>query len=136
MTAAPIRPGPLSRLAVRAIRFYQRRISRPYAAATRSRCRYEPTCSHYGELAYLRYGAIWGSVLTFWRLFRCTPWGGHGWDPVPARRDGRSDPLNAPVHVEPAPGVCPVCARHHSSSGYQRQGRSRRALRRHERSRR
>jgi putative membrane protein insertion efficiency factor len=128
MPTDPIRPGPFSRLAVGAIHYYQRRLSGRLAGAGVA-CRYEPTCSRYGELAYLRFGVVWGSVLTAYRLFRCTPWGGHGWDPVPARRDGRPDPVGAPVHPEPAPGVCPVCARHHGGS-FAGSGRARRAARR------
>jgi putative component of membrane protein insertase Oxa1/YidC/SpoIIIJ protein YidD len=33
--------------------------------------------------AFERHGAVRGSALTARRLFRCHPWGGHGWDPVP-----------------------------------------------------
>lgn len=108
MNTEPIVPGPLARLAVGAIRLYQRRLSRAMSAAG-SRCRYHPSCSRYGELAYLRYGLLWGTLLTAWRLLRCNPWGGHGWDPVPVRRDERPDPIGAPVYLAPPEGVCPVC---------------------------
>lgn len=111
MNDKAITPGPVTRLAVNAIRLYQRRL-RGVAAATGSRCRYAPSCSRYGELAYLRYGVIWGTLMTAWRLIRCNPWGGHGWDPVPERRDGRADPIGSPVYPAPADGVCPVCEPH------------------------
>jgi uncharacterized protein len=48
-----------------------------------SPCRFVPTCSNYALDALERHGAARGSALTLRRLFRCHPWGGHGWDPVP-----------------------------------------------------
>ncbi len=48
-----------------------------------SKCRYTPTCSHYGIEALKKYGPIKGSWLTIKRIARCHPWGGHGYDPVP-----------------------------------------------------
>lgn len=36
-------------------------------------CRFTPTCSEYGRLAILEYGAIRGAWLTFGRLLRCQP---------------------------------------------------------------
>ena len=44
-------------------------------------CRYTPTCSQYAILAFKKYGAIKGLILTSHRLLRCNPWGGHGHDP-------------------------------------------------------
>ena len=46
-------------------------------------CRYAPSCSHYALEALDRHGAGRGSLLTLWRLARCQPWGGSGYDPVP-----------------------------------------------------
>ncbi|MEK6797002.1 MAG: membrane protein insertion efficiency factor YidD [Spirochaetota bacterium] len=46
-------------------------------------CRYTPSCSEYAREAFLRHGAVRGCALTFLRLMRCHPWGGHGYDPVP-----------------------------------------------------
>lgn len=51
-------------------------------------CRYWPTCSHYGLDAYREHGAVRGTCLTLRRILRCHPFGGHGFDPVPPRRDG------------------------------------------------
>jgi putative membrane protein insertion efficiency factor len=48
-----------------------------------SKCRYTPTCSHYGIEALKKYGPIKGLWLTIKRIARCHPWGGHGYDPVP-----------------------------------------------------
>jgi hypothetical protein len=46
-------------------------------------CRYTPTCSQYGIEAFKKYGPLKGGWLTFKRILRCNPWGGHGHDPVP-----------------------------------------------------
>jgi uncharacterized protein len=46
-------------------------------------CRYTPTCSQYGIVAFKKYGLIKGFWLTLKRISRCHPWGGHGYDPVP-----------------------------------------------------
>ncbi len=48
-----------------------------------SKCRYTPTCSHYGIEALKKYGPVKGLWLTIKRIVRCHPWGGHGFDPVP-----------------------------------------------------
>jgi len=61
------------------IRFYQKAIS-PYFPAS---CRYTPSCSEYGIIAIKKHGALKGGILTIKRFFRCHPWGGHGYDPVP-----------------------------------------------------
>ncbi|MBZ0112081.1 MAG: membrane protein insertion efficiency factor YidD [Thermoanaerobaculia bacterium] len=36
-------------------------------------CRFTPTCSEYGRLAFLRYGVVVGGWKTLLRLFRCQP---------------------------------------------------------------
>lgn len=46
-----------------------------------SACRFQPTCSEYAVQAFREYGAIRGLILTVYRLGRCHPWGGHGYDP-------------------------------------------------------
>ncbi|MFP6731767.1 MAG: membrane protein insertion efficiency factor YidD [Alphaproteobacteria bacterium] len=69
-----------ARLLSGAIRLYQLAIS-PYLAMS---CRFQPTCSGYAREAIARHGAITGGVLTLRRIGRCHPWGGSGYDPVPA----------------------------------------------------
>jgi len=51
-------------------------------------CRFFPSCSDYAMEAVARHGAIRGSGMAIWRLLRCHPWGGWGYDPVPAREAG------------------------------------------------
>ncbi len=46
-------------------------------------CRFEPTCSCYTLQALEKHGAIKGGALAAWRILRCNPWGGMGFDPVP-----------------------------------------------------
>ncbi|KAK9123954.1 hypothetical protein Sjap_013556 [Stephania japonica] len=59
------------------LRFYKREIS----PLLPNSCRYVPTCSEYSMEAYKRYGVVKGTVLTAWRLCRCNPFGGSGFDP-------------------------------------------------------
>ena len=49
------------------------------------RCRFTPTCSEYALGALRRHGALAGSWLALKRIARCHPWGGCGYDPVPAK---------------------------------------------------
>lgn len=44
-------------------------------------CRFVPTCSQYGVQAIEQYGPSKGVLLTAWRLMRCSPIGGKGYDP-------------------------------------------------------
>ncbi len=66
-------------LALVGIRLYQRTISRVLPPS----CRFVPSCSEYGYEAIERYGVVRGGAMAAWRVMRCNPWGGHGYDPVP-----------------------------------------------------
>ncbi|KAK9668715.1 hypothetical protein RND81_13G080600 [Saponaria officinalis] len=63
--------------ALSVLNFYKREIS---PLLPRS-CRYVPTCSEYSMIAYKKYGFVKGTALTTWRLCRCNPLGGSGFDP-------------------------------------------------------
>src|SRR5579864_5792809 len=45
-------------------------------------CRYQPTCSHYAEDAIAYYGTVSGVARAAGRIWRCSPWGGTGYDPA------------------------------------------------------
>lgn len=66
---------------------YQRTLSFDHGPLSRFMpyrvCRYHPTCSEYGYEALGKHGFIKGSLLTAWRIVRCTPWHAGGHDPVP-----------------------------------------------------
>lgn len=61
------------------IRFYRRFLS-PLLPPS---CRFTPTCSQYAMEAIKKHGPIKGLALAIWRILRCNPWGGSGYDPVP-----------------------------------------------------
>lgn len=63
-------------------------------------CRFHPTCSHYTAEAVRTHGALKGMALGVWRILKCNPWHGGGFDPVP------------PAH----PVFRPVCERVVSSA--------------------
>ena len=69
----------MKRLLIGAIRLYRKTLS-PFIG---QQCRFEPTCSHYGEEAIAKPGALRGTILTVWRILRCGPWSKGGYDPVP-----------------------------------------------------
>ena len=56
-----------------AIHLYQATLS-PRVGEMGVRCRFTPTCSHYGEGAIRKYGALVGTAKTAWRIARCGPW--------------------------------------------------------------
>ena len=70
---------PLARIIALPVRAY-RLILSPWVGHG---CRFQPTCSAYALEALERHGALRGTALTIWRIARCNPWGGSGYDPVP-----------------------------------------------------
>lgn len=44
-------------------------------------CRFFPSCSVYAIDSIEKFGSIKGGVLTGWRILRCNPFGGAGYDP-------------------------------------------------------
>ncbi len=65
------------------IKFYQLSIS-PLLG---SNCRYNPTCSQYTIDAIKTWGPIKGTWLGAKRISKCHPFGGHGYDPVPEKKE-------------------------------------------------
>lgn len=76
MTRADLAVLPLRAL----IGVYRYGIS-PFMAGS---CRFHPSCSSYADEALATHGVIKGGFLGFKRICRCHPWGGAGYDPVPA----------------------------------------------------
>ena len=80
--------GVVSEGSVAALRIYKSVISPLIPKA----CRFIPTCSEYGALAFERYPPLQATTLTAWRLLRCNPLHVKGcgcgcddpvWPPVP-----------------------------------------------------
>lgn len=69
----------MSLLLILPILFYQRFVT-PFTPPS---CRFTPTCSEYARQALMKHGPIKGLLLAIWRILRCNPWGGSGYDPVP-----------------------------------------------------
>lgn len=61
------------------IRAYQRVLSPMKRTPT---CRFAPTCSEYAHEAIRTRGVFVGTFKSLWRIVRCNPWGGSGYDPV------------------------------------------------------
>lgn len=78
----------LKALLILPVRFYKRYLSRPLhiLSGPNSGCRFEPSCSTYFIQAVEEHGAFKGFALGIWRILRCNPWGGFGYDPVPPAR--------------------------------------------------
>ena len=62
-----------TRAAVGAIHAYQATLS-PLYERLGFRCRFTPTCSHYGEAVVGRFGVIRGGWMATKRNLRCGPW--------------------------------------------------------------
>ncbi|MHC4138467.1 MAG: membrane protein insertion efficiency factor YidD [Planctomycetota bacterium] len=65
-------------LIVRFIRVYQIILS----PISRPSCRFYPTCSQYAVEAIEKRGIVVGLLKGIWRVIRCNPFGGSGYDPV------------------------------------------------------
>ncbi len=65
------------------IKFYKYAIS-PHTPRS---CRYIPSCSSYSIEAIDTHGPFKGGYLAIKRILSCNPWGGHGYDPVPQKKE-------------------------------------------------
>lgn len=72
----------MKQLIIKAIRFYQKKISPLFGP----KCRYYPTCSQYTIQAIEIHGVLKGSFLAVFRLLRCNPLFPGGYDPVPEKK--------------------------------------------------
>lgn len=63
----------LARAAVGGIHLYQATLSRVFAVGGVA-CRFDPTCSHYGEAVIRRFGLMRGGWMATKRVLRCGPW--------------------------------------------------------------
>jgi putative membrane protein insertion efficiency factor len=91
------------------LRFYRRVLSPLKNIITFGHgvCRYHPTCSAYAVEAVEVHGVFKGLMLAVRRLFRCHPWGGSGFDPVPPSSHSEArerDFALDPVSDSPDPG--------------------------------
>lgn len=82
----PANRQPTARVAVALLHAYQATGS-PVMKSCGVQCRYQPTCSHYAVDAISYYGTLDGLVRTAGRLWRCSPWGGSGYDPAVETHD-------------------------------------------------
>ncbi len=71
----------ISGLLILLVKFYQLSIS----PLLPNSCRFNPSCSQYTIQALKIHGVIKGLILGIYRIGRCNPWGGHGFDPVPGK---------------------------------------------------
>lgn len=75
--ALDLRRAPADQLATRAavgaIHLYQATLS-PLYARMGARCRFTPTCSHYGEAVIRKFGVVRGGWMAATRIARCGPW--------------------------------------------------------------
>ena len=51
-------------------------------------CKYYPSCSTYMLEAIRRFGVFRGTAMGLKRIWRCSPWGEGGFDPVPDNPKG------------------------------------------------
>ena len=66
------------------VAIYRAAISPVIHALNGPACRFEPSCSEYARDAIAMHGMVRGGAMAIWRIARCSPVGGHGFDPVPA----------------------------------------------------
>ena len=52
-------------------------------------CRYLPTCSEYAIESLKLHGLLRGSFFAIKRILKCHPFGGHGFDPIPKRKQNK-----------------------------------------------
>jgi len=91
-------------LGVGMVAIYRAAISPVIHALNGPACRFEPSCSEYARDAIATHGMVRGGAMALWRIARCNPVGGHGFDPVPPRTD-RILSRAGVVHPHPRSGA-------------------------------
>src|SRR5258705_4257569 len=91
-------------VAVGAIAIYRAAVSPVIHAINGPACRFEPSCSVYARDAIAEYGIIRGGAMAIWRIARCNPLGGHGFDPVRGRGAEKELRGDTKLNVKPAVG--------------------------------
>ena len=72
-----------TRAAIAGIHAYRATLGRLFAASGMA-CRFEPTCSRYGEVVLRQFGLARGGAMALARVMRCGPWTPRGTvDPPP-----------------------------------------------------
>ncbi len=87
MTTFHFNETKMKKILILLVRFYQYFIS----PALPKMCRYTPTCSAYMITALQTHGVFKGLYLGIKRILSCNPWGGHGHDPVPPKKEKLSE---------------------------------------------
>jgi hypothetical protein len=72
-------------VAIGVVAIYRAAVSPVIQAMNGPACRFEPSCSAYARDAIAEYGIVRGGAMAIWRVARCNPLGGHGFDPVRGR---------------------------------------------------
>ena len=71
----------MKKICIKLIESYQKKTeNKPH------RCRFYPSCSNYGLIAYKRFNFFTASILTLFRILRCNPLSKGGYDPVPEKK--------------------------------------------------
>ena len=71
----------MKKICIKLIESYQRKTeNKPH------RCRFYPSCSNYGLIAYKRFNFIKASFLTLVRILRCNPLSKGGYNPLPEKK--------------------------------------------------
>ena len=71
----------MKKLCIRLIKSYQKKTENKA-----HRCRFYPSCSNYGLIAYERFNFFKASFLTLFRILRCNPLSKGGYNPVPEKK--------------------------------------------------
>lgn len=73
-------------LAVKLLKIYQKTLSFDYGLFKffypNGFCRFRPTCSDYAIKAIEKHGFFKGGLKAVWRILRCNPFNGGGFDPL------------------------------------------------------